>query len=419
MAKVKKQSVNNTKLVCPKCGAEFALPNQGGVVAVGITIGHDSGLGRVEMPLEKNNREPELKEFKKSKAHLRLQAMEAAGIDTSDFFAMKDSKGNLTKIVSQDENGHLTEIDDPQDPIVKRILAAGSLHNAHLFKQHVLAQMLKMLTNRSVHYYGRTNPVAVTKYVKDADGDISLDFYQEHLNQLGYDYQWRMLVDELSRQASMYKHGDIESFKEDNRWFNKNLALTMFGDYVKKLDKLLNEAPVKRCKCEKYIRFNYYSNIFKYDENRSGYLYVKNFEKLIRDISAYHNKISSAKTPKALYEAVHAFYAVAPKLYAPGVSYDKLPAQCKEWQDAYKGYGAYFSMQNLIKFHDCHIFKVTDTRKAVVLGKEASLSMLKLWAEQKPGYWLLGALKQMILDNNFDIAAKREEWAKKYRGEDC
>lgn len=414
MAKVKK-TVNNTKLVCPKCGAEFALPNQGGTIAVGVVIGHDSGLGRIEMPLE-NKKEKELKEFKKSKAHLRLQAMEAAGIDTSDFFAMKDNKGELTKIVKQNEDGTLVEVSDPQDPIVQQIINAGSLRNAHLFKQHVLAMMLKMLTKRSYSYVGH---IRIDDYERDTDGDICIEYYQEALNRLGYDYQWRMLVDELSRQASMFKHGDKTSFEEDNRWFNKELVLKMFDDYVKKLGKLLEDAPVKRCKGEEYIRFKFNRDIFKFDENKSGYLYVKNFGKLISVVKRLRTDIAKAKTPKDLYLFVHQFYTIAPKLYAPGMDYDKLPAQSKDWQDAYKGYGAYFSMQNLIRFHNCHIYQISQTRKPVELGKGASLQLLDEWARDKKGYWLLGALKQMILDNNFDIAAKREEWAKKYSGEDC
>lgn len=46
--------MKETKVVCPKCGSEIAIPEHESFVA-GIAIGKDSGLGTVALPLASEN----------------------------------------------------------------------------------------------------------------------------------------------------------------------------------------------------------------------------------------------------------------------------------------------------------------------------------------------------------------------------
>lgn len=46
--------MKETKVVCPKCGAEMAIPEHESF-AVGVAIGKDSGLGTVTLPLASEN----------------------------------------------------------------------------------------------------------------------------------------------------------------------------------------------------------------------------------------------------------------------------------------------------------------------------------------------------------------------------
>jgi hypothetical protein len=93
----------------------------------------------------------------------------------------------------------------------------------------------------------------------------------------------------------------------------------------------------------------------------------------------------------------------APSHHKPNTPYFEAK-QCAAWVDAYKGYGAYFSMQNLILFHGC-TFPDMD--------KDESIKYLNMHAKDEKGYWMLGALRYMLKTNNFDIASKREEWRRK------
>jgi hypothetical protein len=91
-------------------------------------------------------------------------------------------------------------------------------------------------------------------------------------------------------------------------------------------------------------------------------------------------------------------------------------APCEDWKNAYKGYGGYFSMQNLILFHGCRIVINTIGKGGAVvskkLSKDDSIKQLNEWADEhlNEGYWMLGALKQLIIDNGFNVERKRAEW---------
>ncbi len=54
------------------------------------------------------------------------------------------------------------------------------------------------------------------------------------IHRLGYEYQWKMLLNELYAQMKM-ENKDPESFIERNRWFNINVVAIMANDYISQL----------------------------------------------------------------------------------------------------------------------------------------------------------------------------------------
>jgi hypothetical protein len=62
-------------------------------------------------------------------------------------------------------------------------------------------------------------------------------------------------------------------------------------------------------------------------------------------------------------------------------------------------------MQNLILFHGC-TFEDKDKDSSIVYLNQIAKD------HRSEGWWLLGALKQLLRNNNFDIAAKQAEWAR-------
>lgn len=78
----------------------------------------------------------------------------------------------------------------------------------------------------------------------------------------------------------------------------------------------------------------------------------------------------------------------------------------------YKGAGAFFTMQNLIRFHGCTAVNDRGRR----LDKYQSLAFLSAKAEEYKngeGWRLLAVLKKMLADNNINIKKKMAAWRKK------
>lgn len=388
----------NTTVVCPKCGAHIAIADNQHV-AIGIVIGKDSGLGRVELPFE--NEQPK----KKTNAQLRIDAMRAAGMDVSRFFCMKDGKGEETVVAEQHEDGSLSII-EANDPIVQKIVDAGSLHNAHLFKQHVLAQVLKMMTQHDYKNGGLK---------RDYRGRLDMSHFTERMNYMNYAYSWQVVRDELKRQAAMERHGDNKSLTEDCRWYDKALVLAMFDHHHELLEKLCQVLRVRHHQGVDYIGLQGVDGLVVRKQSAPGYIYCYEIEWMLKNHAGFRKSLEKAKTIHELYLALVRYMDAA----RPGkLSYhaseikkreDRVEiVPCEDWKNAYKGYGGYFSMQNLILFHGCRI--IVDGKKK--LSKDDSIKKLNEWADEhlNEGYWMLGALKQLIIDNGFNVERKRAEW---------
>lgn len=285
-----------TSVLCPVCGAEFAIAEHEHKVS-GTAIGKDSGLGRVELPLAG---------MAPGKADARLEALKKAGVDTSNMFAMHSASGDgmLVRV----ENGIPSVIDD-SDPIFAMIAKGGFIPDRHLFRRWVMSQMFHML----------------------ATGDFT-----EALHRKGYEYTWKMAEEEYRVQARMSVN-DMENFAMRKVWFTKDTAVAMARDYIEQLRSYLDRLDTRRCKGVPYKRVKG-ENVFVEDFNKKFYL----------PLNMAMLSISSAKDPKSLYAAVRKFNGI--RIELPWQT-----RQCPVWVDAYKGSGAFFTMRNLIMFHKCNL----------------------------------------------------------------
>ena len=364
--------MKTNQIVCPKCGTKIQING-------------------VDVKMSASN--------KNSKAAKRIEQMAANGIDVSQFFAMVDFNGQETQVGVIIDNQ--VRVLPDNDDIVKVIISGGTLRTSHLFKQHVLAKMFKMLLGYK--HYRQGYPMDSRGKYYDMDG-----YFTQNLHRMGYDYQWKMLHEELWRQVRMESNGDWDSLKEDNRWYNKQLAEKMIFDYMRQLNEMLSQMKVRRCRGCKYITLRGAERILRgYKSSSYGYLYYSEIELLLDKLRDLGNDILNAKTLTQLYVAVKRFHEYYVPLEQTSKAYDYnpfYPTQCKEWVDAYKGYGAYFSMKNLIMFHEC-VFQGLD--------KQNSLKLLDSMAQDKKGYYLLGALKDMLRYNDFYIEEKQNEWREK------
>lgn len=319
---------------------------------------------------------------KKTKAQMRLEALKAAGVDVSKYFPLGDDQ--LIKI----ENGAAVPVDMDDatiDAVGKKIVEGGYVNNWKLFRRWVMSQMFHML--RDMEKGGKS--------------------FNEVLQKKGYEYQWRMLENELYAQVKMSEHGDLDNVGARNRWFNGDVASDMVTDYISKLrsyvdnnliwnvkkDKDGNEKKTYKhtCKGNPYVRL----------QNKD--IFVSDLEKKVytplREIA---NEMAAVPTYKQLYEAVHKFNKNRKHL-------EWNTKQADAFIDAYKGSGSYYTMRNLIMFHGARFLK--GGRK---MSEAASLKELESKAKSYDGQgWrMLGVLKQLIKKSGIDIQGKINEWFK-------
>lgn len=362
-----------TKVVCPKCGAEMKI-QENESLTIGISIGKDSGLGTVELPLASNeqsnsNNKAEMKASKK------IQAMKAAGINVSNLFSVANAEG--VERIARIENGEMEFLSD-DDPIMMRIFKNGSVPNRRLFRRWVMAQVFHMLTN------------------KDWRTGKTIGFIQS-LQRKGYRYSWEMLIEEIRVQSKL-EIMDNENFVQRNRWFNKKVALGMAHDYIAQLRAHVEKrkSHCKKCKGCPYITLGG-THIFVSDLTK----------KVFNPIANRMTVIESAKNMFDLYRAVSSFYTLVKSYYSPWEL-----AMSQSFKDAYKGAGGYYTMRNLIMFHGC---KMRNAKGNLVSMASSLRELDKLAEEYKngEGWRMFGAMKELIADNGVDIEAKMAEWRKR------
>lgn len=373
-----------TKIVCPQCGAEFAIPEHEHM-AFATVIGKDSNLGVIHPtvvsagnPTVTNNsintnNINNNSNSKQMKASEKLAALAAAGINVSNLFSMAGVTGQ--EVIARIDNGQLAIVPD-DDPIFAAIMGHGTVPNNRLFRRWVMAQVFHMMNYKGQRW--------------------GMEGFTAALNAKGFKYSWKMVVEEFRVQATLEKN-DPENFAERNRWFNKLTVLKMCDFYLSEFQKHVNHlqfARLKHCKGVPYIRLRG-RNVFVSDIDS------KVFVPLLKAYGA----IERSDNASSLYRGVESFYREMQRCW-----FEYGIAISPAFKDAYKGAGAYFTIKNLILFHNAS-FK----NGCVKLGQKKSMEMLESKAEEykTEGWRLFGVMKKLIEDNNIDIVKKMCEWKKK------
>ena len=349
---VKKSNNNSveTKVICPVCGSEIAIGEHEHTVKNATVIGQDSGLGTIVLPVLK-----------------RGEVLQAAGVDTTKYFSIQVPGGGEQWMVKTENGGAVPVTAD--DPIIAQIIGAGTVPNKNLFRRWIMSQV----------FHGLLFDGGFIKWVRNH----------------GYKYQWKMMIEELRVQAEKLYGKDPENFGARNRWFNKELAVAMAENFCNQLRAEAKAAKRHKCKGIPYVTIGYED------------YFVEDIEKkLIGQLTPYVKLIASAGDPKNLYERVREFWYKARNL-----STMTCYKQCQCWVDAYKGMGAYATMQNLLRFHGCTFPMNSEFYRSGLSG----LAMLEHAAkayQNGDGWRLFGLMKLMMETNRVDINAKQVEWAR-------
>lgn len=298
----------------------------------------------------------------------RMEKLNQAGINTSKYFTVDLDNGTKIHLII-DENGQPVVVNNKKDEIAEQIIADGYVRNTKLHRRFVMAQMFHML-----------NYVSYDK--KESGYNACLKKYY------GYHYTLTMMLDEVKVLYKLEQR-DKESFAERSNFFTKAVIISVLEDYIDKLEKYVDALPDRNCKGVPYKRVKG-ENIFNEDLDKK--LYAPLRKKL--------NRVRSAINYATIYLYVKDFMKDMIKL-----PYDT--PKSKVWIDAYKGEGAYYTLKNLVMFHDCGIRTSTGYMS---FGVEAISTLNNRLYEYKHEGWRMFALmKKVIADNNFNFNDRMKE----------
>ena len=303
----------------------------------------------------------------------RMEKLNNAGINTNKYFTLNVNEtipvGAKIHIVVDKDGNYIPEVvSETNNGIFNMIIEDGYVKNTKLHRRFVMAQMFHMLN-----------------YVS---WDGQRRGYNDCLKMYGYEYSLEMMTEEI-RVLSKLEVRDIDSFNERKHFFNKEVVIAVLEDYLEKLQKHIEAMPNRNCKGIPYKRIKS-KDIFNADIDKKIYTPIR-------------NEIHKLKYAKNYAE----IYGILGRLMKNHIKLPFETPKSKVWIDAYKGAGAYYTLKNLVMFHDCCI-KVDKFEFLNGVGAVAFLNR-KLDEYQGEGWRMFALMKKVIADNNFDFGARMRE----------
>ena len=293
----------------------------------------------------------------------RMEKLNAMGINTGKYFTVALDNGTQVHLII-DENGNPKKVDDV---ICNQIIEDGYVRNTRLHRRFVMAQMFQALN-----------------YVS---WDKKREGYNEWLKNFGFKYQFEMMLEEI-RVLGKLEERDAETFLERSNFFTREVVVKTMEDYIDKLKAHINSQKTYMCKGVPYKKVKG-GNIFVEDLNK----------KIYASLNANVCRVKTARNYNGIYTALQVFMR-----YMITIPYTT--TKCKEWVDAYKGEGAFYTLKNLVMFHGCGIIVGYN----MVYGAEAVKVLNERLYEYKGEGWRMFALmKKVIADNNFDFRKRMSE----------
>lgn len=324
---------------------------------------------------------------RKNSKENRVAALKAAGMNTGKYFSISLPEGLQpgAKInITIDENGvpvfdgdgnnikTNSALTPDEKALLNQVCVDGYVKNSKLHRRWVMAQMFRMLNYES--YDGKRFG------------------YDAYLNDnYGYMYQFDMILEEI-RVLGKLQERDTKEFNKRKRFFNDQVVADLIRDYKNKLCKYIEKLPIKKCKGVPYKKICG-KNIFIDDIIQKIYTPFNNASYNVISIITHDTDYTK------LYLVLKRFVKLA-KQY-------KLPFEtpkCKKWKNAYKGAGSYYTLMNMVKFHNC--------RANGMYGLDGVYFIEMLtdqYGEAEEYYKLFAFLKKTIEDNHFDFGLRMKE----------
>lgn len=367
------------RVLCKNCGAEFDVANHDEMTLHSFHDNTNNVIGTL-VPAKINEGENTME-----------NTLTGVNMENKDgIFTVGMPDGSSAKAVVR--NGKLEIIND-NDPILNQILQSDFVRNVDFDTQFIAAQTFKLLaytSGKSYQYSWMSKP----HWTEGGWLDGFRKFYS-------YDYTLKYLATITKRMAKLQKENK-KMFDIELHFFNKDVIAASLETYIKHLDKELHSRKTYKCRGKLYIRVGnkHYCDKTK-ETDKSGMLFVENIEAtFITPVKGIIEQIKRTSDYGEIHKLIKQF--LYHKLYFK-LNVD--PASCAEWLDAFKGRGAFFTMQNIVRHSGVKLYKEVSYKEKYMLSREESLNYLmeRLKSDKGCYYRLLGLLKASVEANDFNF----------------
>ena len=350
-----------TTIRCPECGAAFEIPAKTLLGVIGNVLGEDSNLG--DCYLKTKEQEPK-KPLRGPDGRFMNNSMHGIDLAGEEYDEKNSDKYGVDASLSE------------------KIRNGKPVKNHRLFRRWIMSQVFHALQEME-----RCGGTPFTNIVR----------------RRGIRYMADVIKNEVHDMLKCREHGDVIEYRNRSRWWNESTIFQIGSQFVDILTHEIDRLKVRKCRGRPYKRIPGFGNVFVEDIQK------KVVEPLRRDLEELVSLETSADTFEdvvvRICDKISRFKeSCAWKIHMPS-----------KFLDCYKGNGAYYTLQNMIQFHDCKLpDEVRDGEHGDMKGWHRDMAILDDLAEKykNSGWQLLGLVKDTIEANGIDIDKKIESWQK-------
>lgn len=306
-------------------------------------------------------------------ANERMNVLANNGIDTSKFFKVKIDKNALEKgvVLKLDGDNLTASLADDYNKLREEIRNNGTVACTKLYRRWICAQMLRIQKG-----------IAEGRY----------ENIEEYMRNFRFEYMRDVISDEIHAIQSIYKDKDLETYKERSTFFTIPTIIAIYATWIRDLKYKIEDAKIhiqnrKRFGAEKKEYIEIGNRNFYLDEAKQDVMELNRLQRLLMLNETY---ASAEKLTKLMNQILEKYNHGRERIY-------NVPSH---FMDAYKASGAYYTLKNLVLFHECYLTNYQTAE--VFIGTEA-FDYLKTYLDSMTygeGYRLYALMKKCLKDNN-------------------
>lgn len=298
-------------------------------------------------------------------ANARMNALNNANIGTENMFSLTLKSGATLNI----------NVQDAADKAIEQIKQDGYVSNDKLYRRWICAQMLRIVDN--MERTGRN----FSQYVR---------------KEYSYGYQYTMMENEVKALIRMEYERD-KWFDIRSSFFSLNVIARIYKDLWIDIEDYVTEL-TKANEFRTYHHRPYITVGSEYVELSDADRRFKSMKIIVERMAT----VAQYGNYKGMLDLMAEFRKELPRRLNLRKS--------DRWIEAFKGEGAYYTLENLILFHGAEIETLVSShdyyngkRNEILSSTEAFEYMNEKVREGVGGYWLFGMLKVVLSRNNISI----------------